>query len=278
VKRVLVLIMFLVLMPAVSQANIRIVGSIYTIGHFAQKVAGADVITVMPSGVDPHEYEPSPRDIGNVYSADLFIYHGGGIDPWAARLAPELIKKGIKVLSILGIADIKSADGNPHIWLSPQKAAREVLEIGRVLAELDEGSKELYTENAARYIKVLKEMDRKYASALSACELDTVVVAHDAYSVLAGQYAFKTISISGATKDNEPSFRHLASIVDSMRTLGIKYVLADQAQSRRLVDTIAAETGAGVLVLNPLGGLGQGTYESVMLENLSVLKRALKCQ
>ncbi|MFC1770028.1 metal ABC transporter solute-binding protein, Zn/Mn family [Nitrospirota bacterium] len=277
-KRAVLLILFLLLVPGIAIAGSRVVASIYTIGHFATKVMGAEVITIMPSGVDPHEYEPTPRDIRDVYGAEVFIYQGGGLDPWAERIAPELIKRGVRVLSIMEIEGLETARGNPHVWLDPLNAVLEVREMARLLGELDPDNKAIYMNNATDYIEELHGLDARYISALETCELDTVVVSHDAYAVIALRYGFKTLPISGTSRDEEPSLRKLARIVDTMNSSGIGYVLADAMESQRFAETVARETGAELLLLHPLGGLLDGSYESVMLDNLEVLRKALKCQ
>ncbi len=55
---------------------------------FVKQIAGdkVSVNLLLPPGVEPHSYEPTPRDIADIQKADLFIYTGAYMEPWAERI------------------------------------------------------------------------------------------------------------------------------------------------------------------------------------------------
>ena len=114
--------------------SLRVVASFFPYAEFARGVAGEDasIVTLVPSGVEPHDFEPTPRDIEKLYRADVVIINGAGIDAWAEKLIPEITKRGVRVLRMsdnLHLPSIQDApsDGSsevsqesaldPHFWL-----------------------------------------------------------------------------------------------------------------------------------------------------------------
>ena len=63
---------------------LKVMASFYPMYDFAAKIGGdkAEVITMVPSGTEPHDWEPAAADIRNLEEADLFIYSGAGMEHW----------------------------------------------------------------------------------------------------------------------------------------------------------------------------------------------------
>ena len=77
--------------------------SSYPIAHLVEKVAGSlvQVHAIIPSGIEPHDYEPSPSDISKIYTHDALILNGAGFDPWGEKIQEDLWLKKIPVLVLL---------------------------------------------------------------------------------------------------------------------------------------------------------------------------------
>lgn len=271
------------------ESGATVAASFYPLAEFAKQVGGdrVDVFTVVPSGAESHEFEPTPQDIARIYSADIFILNGGGLEPWGEAIALELKKKGVAVLRMAdSIVLEKDADDvlDPHIWLDPVLAAREVGVIRDALVRLDPQNSMVYAGNVERYLARLSQLDETYRAGLAVCAIRDAVASHAAFGYLARRYGLNVISIAGLSPEEEPSPKRLAEIAEFAREKNIRHIFFETLVSPKIAETIARELGAETLVFNPLEGLGEDEisagkeYVSVMEENLQNLRRALVCR
>lgn len=263
-------------------AKLKVVASFYVLSEFARQVGGdnIEVVAIVPSGAEPHEYEPTPKDIAAINSARLFLYQGGGFDRWAERIAKEIRLKGVVVIPIVDSFALK--DNNPHIWLDPALVQKEIEIIRDALINIDPQNADLYARNSARYIDLLASLDEKYKNGLADCATKDMVTPHPAFQYLADRYGLSLIAI-GVSPEQEPSLRRVAEIIQSVRSKGIKYIFTEPLSGSKVSEMIARETGTEVLELNPIEGLTETdiaankNYISLMTDNLQTLKVALAC-
>lgn len=274
--------------------KIQVVASFYPLADFAKNVGGdlVDVTNITPAGAEPHEYEPTPRDIVKVNSARLLIYNGNGVDPWAEKIESDLKAKGVRVIKISGILDSlkknahdnESGESDPHFWLDPVNAQTEVDSIADALIQIDKTREKEYNQNRNTFKKQLADLDTEYRNGLANCELRTIVTSHNAFEYLARRYNLETLYILGLSPEEEPSAKTIAEVSNLAKEKDIKYIFFETLVNPKLSETIANEIGAKTLVLNPIEGLTDEeiatgkNYLSVMRENLTNLKTALQCQ
>lgn len=284
--------------------GIQVVASFYPLAEFSRKVVGeyATVETVTPAGAEPHEYEPTPRQIGLARNADVFIYNGGGQDPWAEKIAEELQQQGKVVLKATEQIDLMKMEGghedeedheeeeghdhefDPHIWLDPNLAIQEVGFIRDALIQADPDNEGIYESNAGLYMNELMALDDQFREGLASCAKKDIITAHAAFGYMAKRYNFNQIPIAGMSTEEEPSARRLAELADIAKEKGINYIFFEELVSPRLSETLANEVGAQTLVLNPIEGLTKEqieageNYVTLMQTNLANLRIALECQ
>jgi zinc transport system substrate-binding protein len=65
--------------------KIQVITTLFPLYEFSKEVGGekADVSLLLPPGVESHTFEPRPSDINKIGSADMFVYIGEGMEPWA---------------------------------------------------------------------------------------------------------------------------------------------------------------------------------------------------
>lgn len=263
-----------------------VVTSFYPLAHFAQKVGGDQikVYSITPGGVEPHDYEPTPQDIIRARSADVFIFNGAGLDSWAENLAEELERLGVEVIKMTqSVLSSEDKRNDPHIWLSPALAARQVEVIRDTLTKTDLSRADFYQKNADNYIKELERLDNEYKIGLANCARREVIVSHDAFGYLASDYGLSFYAIAGLSPENEPSAKRLADLVELVRAKKITHIFFETLVGPKLAQTIANETGANISVLNPIEGLTDEnekageSYDSLMRDNLARLRESLSC-
>lgn len=264
--------------------KISVAVSMYPEAFLTEHIGGDFVSTyvIVPVGVEPHDFEPSPSDLSHITNSKLFIYHGANIDLWASRIADELDTSLVHVLNASSSVSLLN-DNDPHFWLDPvamQSVAKNIL---KELILVDPSHTAEYEKNAAILISQLESLHNDYAQTLRECRVRTVATSHSAFAYLAQRYAFVQLPISGISPNIEPSVRDMQNLIAVLREKNIRYVTFETLASSRISETIANEVGAQSLILNPIEGLttedikNNHDYFSLMRENLKTLKTVMEC-
>lgn len=275
-----------------SGDNIQVVVSFYPLYYFTQRVGGEriNIKTIVSSGVEPHDFEPTARDIAGIESSDFVVVNGAGFEPWFEKIRGDLdakkinytvLSEGIALLEGEGHDDEEVYD--PHIWLSPVVAQDMVRKITKGLIKSDPQSEAYYRENEKKLLGYLNLLNEDFKEGLASCKKRDFVTSHSAFAYIAKQYNLNQVAISGISPEEEPSAQKLAEISDFVKKNDIEYIFFETLVNPRLSNTIANETGAQTLVLDPLEGLSDDdisagkNYFTVMRNNLNNLQTALQC-
>lgn len=118
---------------------------------------------------------------------------------------------------------------------------------------------------------------------MNSCELKSFITSHEAFGYLAREYSLTQVPIAGLSPDSEPSAKQVVEISQFAKANNIEYIFFESLLSPRLTETIAREADAKTLLLDPIEGISNEdikagrNYFSVMRDNLSNLKLALRC-
>ena len=260
--------------------------SIYPLAYLVERIAGdlVEVHNVTPSGAEPHDYEPTPNDMRKMEEGKILLLAGGGLEPWADTFTPPA---GVQQVTLKPLLEGTLPEGmiteDPHFWLSPvimQEASRIVT---AALSEAFPEHRESFTAREASLLLELNTLEAAYATGLATCTTRDLVTSHDAFGYLARAYGLETIAIAGVSPEAEPSPKDLAEVAHLVNDRQIKVIFFERLVSPKFSETIARETGARTMVLDPIEGLdAEGAdagadYFSIMRENLEHLKEALSC-
>ncbi|PHY09811.1 MAG: zinc ABC transporter substrate-binding protein [Nitrosarchaeum sp.] len=289
----------------IQEEKIKVFASFYPYYEFTRNVAGeyAIVKQYLPTGVEPHGWEPHAGEIQSLKDADVFVYNGLGMESYIDRLIISgefdhviFVKAsdGIAFINPTEEHDIGDDDSNaeheedfefdPHIWIDPLLVKQQVNNIRDGLIKSDPKNTQHYVQNALTYNEKLDSLDMKIKSELSSCQKDTIVSFHNAFTYLGKRYDIKVVALSGLAPDSEASASKIAKLVDFIKDNDIKIIFAEELVDPRLAEVIAEETGTEVMVLSPLEGLTpeeesrEMTYIEKMEQDLDLLKIALECQ
>jgi zinc transport system substrate-binding protein len=276
--------------PAASQ-KIAVVASFYPMYEFARKVGGDRVIVrnLTPAGAEPHDYELTPRDIVAVNAAGMFVYNGAGLEAWVEKLLPQIPARVVKVKASEGIplSTVTSGEDrglvDPHVWLDPVLAQRQVDNIAAGLARADPAGRSVYEANAQVFKQNLRELHLRLLKTLARCRTKVFVANHAAFGYFAARYGLRQIAISGLAPEAEPSAAKLKEILRVVRQYRLRVIYYETLASPRVAETLAREVGARILVLNPLEGLTDAElrrgkdFIAVMDGNLRNLTQGLDC-
>ena len=279
----------LVLMTATfsvhAQEQLNVVASFSILGDFANNVGGdrASVTTLVGPGGDVHVYTPAPADAKKIADAKLVIINGLGLEGWLPRLVQSSGSKAIIVTATTGIMPRWLGDAaDPHAWQSVGNAKIYVANIRDALAAADPAGGEVYRANAQIYLEKLDALDREARDATAQIPESRrkVISTHKAFGYFADAYGIEFLAPLGVSTESEPSARDIAGIINRIRTAQIPAVFLENISDPRLIQRIAAETGAkvgGTLYSDSLTAeKGDApTYIDMVRHNIKTLTSAL---
>ena len=170
---------------------------------------------------------------------------------------------------------------DPHFWLDPERYGHVAEAIAGELATLDPEHAQTYEANAEALVAELDALDEEFAAGLARCEHRDLVTTHEAFGYLADRYDLHQIGVTGISPESEPSPARLAEVSATVTDLGVETVYAEPILSDAIARTVAQETDARVLTLDPLEGITDASagedYLEVMRANLTSLRDGLGC-
>jgi ABC-type Zn uptake system ZnuABC Zn-binding protein ZnuA len=267
------------------------------LADIAQNVAGdrLKIDSLLPTGLDPHAFVPTPRDVAKIADSQVLILNGRGLESW---LEPILKSAGDQRLLIEAAAGLKSRqsqggeptpdeeqDGDPHFWLDPNSVLSYVDNIRDGLSQADPPGKDVYAKNAEGYKAQLRELDGwiKTQVAQIPPQRRLLVTNHESLGYFADRYGFKVVGtiLPSFSTGASPSAQELAQLVEHVRASGAPAIFLETGSSTQLADQLAREAGVNVVTelyshsITAPGG-DAPTYIDMMKFNVNVIVTALK--
>jgi len=275
-----------------KDSKLHIATTFYPMYEFTKNITKdkAQVDLLIPANVEPHDWDPSPKDIEKIQKSDLLIYNSPELETWAPDLQKSInnvkfvnASKGISLIK--GSKEEEEGDKgshlDPHVWLDPVLAQKEVENITKAIVAKDPEHKAYYEKNSQAYIQQLKQLDHLYRTTLEKAPKKEFITQHTAFSYLAKEYGLKQVPISGLTPEQEPSPARLAELKKFAQKHQVKIIYFEEIASPKVAQTLANEVGAKTEVLSPLEGLTKEeqdkglNYVKIMKRNLDSLKKSL---
>lgn len=299
------------------EGKVNVVTTFYPVYAFTTAIGGEDanVINLLPTGVEPHDWTPKSQDIVNTSKAQLFFYNGAGLEGWVPNFLKSLnsdtqvksvaVSEGVKLLTAEGddghghgeehedehadehtdeatSEDVADHHIDPHTWVSPKSAMIMAENIKNSLVEADPDHKAGYEQRYEELRMKLETLDQRFTDELATVPNKEIVVSHQAFGYLARDYGLSQHAIMGLSPDAEPTGQDIVKLAKLVKDEGIKYIFFEELVSDKLAKTLASEAGVETMVLNPVEGLTkeQATngddYFTLMEKNLQNLLIALK--
>lgn len=222
---------------------------------FVEAVCGdlAEVITMVPPGNSPENYEPTAREMERF--SDAALYFSIGVPVEQASILPGA--GSVKVISLQEAAaavyperTFASGGRDPHIWLSPKRVQVMIQTIADEMSLLDPGNEAAYRKNAEEYMQRLEDLDRQITKALEGVRNKKFIVYHPAFGYLADDYGLTMYSLEEEGK--EATAQRLQEMTDLAKAEGIKVVFYQEEMDSRQSKAFADELGGKTVQLSPL--------------------------
>ncbi|MGN8543665.1 metal ABC transporter substrate-binding protein [Bradyrhizobium sp. 13971] len=271
--------------PARAAERINVVASFSILADMVRNVGGNNVdvkALVGPDG-DAHVYAPTPADARKVADAKLVVINGLGFEGWMPRLLQASGSKALVAVATKGIMPRKmGGHDDPHAWQSVANAKIYVVNIrdGLIAAAPDQAA--IFKANADAYLTKLEALDREVHEAVAKVPeaRRKVISTHGAFGYFADAYGVTFFSPLSVSTDSEPSARDIAAIIAQIKLAKIPAVFLENISDPRLIERIAAETGARVGGTLYSDGLtaekgDAPTYIDMVRHNIKALTSAL---
>jgi ABC-type Zn uptake system ZnuABC Zn-binding protein ZnuA len=285
-----------------SSSDLKVIAVESFLADLVQNVAGdrVQVETLIPQGLDPHSFEPTPKDVAQINDSDILFINGAGLEEWLVDILENLPADKVIVEASAGLesrpvedenqsaSEVHGEDEhhemNPHFWLDPNLVQTYIQNIRDALISIDPAGSDIYTTNADNYIKQLQELDTYIKEKVSTIpqEKRLIVTNHESFGYFADRYGFTVVGtiIHSVSTGSSPSAQQLAELVDQMRATGAMAIFMETGSNSDLADQLSAETGIKVVYdlythsTSPADGPA-ATYIDLMKYNVDQMVKAL---
>lgn len=251
------------------------------------------VVNLLPQGVDPHSFEPTPQTMAQLEKSALFIYSSKELEPWSEHLSQNIQR--FAVAPLLQLRELKQEKHHeahqhhdsihdPHYWLDPNNMIILTHAIAKELQQRYPQQKEQIKTNAKHYISQLQQLDSLYKKQLKTCKKHTIVVTHNAFGYMAQRYHFNVESLTGLSSEAQPSPKAVTHILQTVQNKGLGVVFGESFANQKTIQSIANDLHISLQTLQPLGNItakeqkNNADYVSLMKQNLQKISKVMECQ
>jgi ABC-type Zn uptake system ZnuABC Zn-binding protein ZnuA len=275
------------------------------LADIAQNVAGnrITVNSLIPSGIDPHEFQPSPKDLAAVAQSKMLIVNGAGMEGWLSQALNNVGGTRLLITASQGLSSRPPGNGatasctpattptvipaniDPHFWMDPVLVKTYAANIRDGFIQIDPAGQDIYRQNAAAYSTALDALDLWIRSQINLIPPSQrlLVTNHESLGYFADRYGFQIVGaiIPNVSPDAEPSAAQIADLIQRIRSTGAKAIFLETGTNPQLANQISRETGCRIVTdlythfLTPPGGVAS-TYLDMMRHDVTVIVEALQ--
>jgi ABC-type Zn uptake system ZnuABC Zn-binding protein ZnuA len=273
-----------------ANAQIKVVATTPDLASLAREIGGnaVSVMALAKPTEDPHFVDAKPSHIVTLNRADVLIDGGAELElgwlppllessrnPKIAAGAPGRVvaSTGIRMLEIPSSFDRSKGDvhslGNPHFLVDPLDAKIVAKNIADHFSRVDPKSASIYAANLAKFNSAVDAKTAQWTSALAPFKGAKIVTYHKDFLYFATRFGLTIVDELEPKPGIAPSPAHLASVIGTMKSQGVKVVLVQPYQNRRTAETVARQTGATGLDMPEQPGAKSNTPTYItMMDNL----------
>jgi zinc/manganese transport system substrate-binding protein len=263
-----------------APAGKRTIVATYTVlaSVAAELVGDSFAVTAMiPNGQDPHEWEPSARDMETLNKADLIVENGLGLEGGMEKALKQAADAGVKVFVASDAIQVRtvgqgegipSADPDqalgardPHLWLDPLsiKAVADSL-AARIRADFGVDLSARAKALDAR----LETLDAEIRVQVGTIPADRrkLVTGHESMGYNARRYGFTLVGavIPSLTTQAEVSASDMAALKRLIAANGVSVIFTELGTPKAVAEALAGEAGVRAVALSTHSLPDDGSY------------------
>jgi len=271
-----------------SPSRRLVAATVFPLFDLTRRVADdrLDVRLILAPGLDPHDYEPRPKDVAGLADASLIFAVGLGLDPWAHGLARSAGAGEACVFELGPLMDpILAPPGlirrepliDPHFWTDPVRAQRAVDVIVEALSGLDPEGGPFYRERGGALSRSIQAVHADVARQAETWRRRRLVTLHGSLFYFAARYGLQVVGVVLTVPGTEPTAQHMAALVAELRSPDPPVLFSEPQMESQVATALAREAGAGVHQVDPLGGGPKAaSYEDLVRGIAAAMDEALR--
>jgi len=253
------------------------------LADIAQNIAGDrfEVELLIPTGADPHTFQPTPQDVAKIANSQVLIINGAGLEEWLQEVLDNAGGERLVIEAAQGLSENSSRPGDPHFWLDPNYVVYYAEEIRDGYTQIDPAGEAIYAQNTADYIAQLQELDSWIADQVEQIspERRMLVTNHESFGYFADRYGFTIIGtiVPSVSTGSSPSAQQMVALIEAIKAANTPAIFLESGTNPKLAEQVARE--AGVKVIKDLlthSILPPGGYIEMMKYNTLAIVEGLK--
>ena len=248
----------------------------------------ANVVTLIPDGQDPHDFEPSAKDLETINNAALVVANGLDLEEGLDEALANAQQAGVNVfyvadhVTVLDIVDVndhsdhghvhRGADAShsdddhgdehsdedsdehdhsqdPHVWLSPHTVREALPALAKAASDA------LNVDLAAAQLALddeLAALDTELLSLFSAIDNCQLVTGHNELGYFVDRYGCTVVAaiISSTSTNAEASARNTEFVIDVIKTHSVKVIFTSLGTNPKTAEQVAKEADAQLVTIS----------------------------
>jgi len=271
-----------------APARLQVAATVFPLYDLARRVADdrLDVRLILAPGLDPHDYEPRPKDVAGLADAGLIFAVGLGLDPWAQGLARSAGAGEARVFEVGPLMDpILAPPGlirpepliDPHFWTDPVRAQHAVDVIVEALSGLDPEGGPFYRERGGAVKRSIQALHADVSRQAEMWTRRRIVTFHGSLFYFASRYGLQVAGVVQPVPGTEPTAQHMAAVVAELKGTPGAALFTEPQMSAQLAEALAREAAVTVHEVDPLGGGPRAaSYEDLLRGIARAMDEALR--
>lgn len=237
---------------APAQSRPRIVASFSILADMMREVSPPefDISALVGTDSDAHVFEPTPADGRRLAQADLVVVNGLGFEGWIDRLVRASGYRGTVVVATRGLTPRQGGHHgtDPHAWQDLTLARRYARNLAQALATRWPQYQPQVELRLADYLRRIDDLHARVRGWMEAIPRSQrrVITSHDAFGYFADAYGVDFLTPRGWTTRSEPSAAAVARLIRQVREQKVRALFLENISDPRLIERIAAESGARI--------------------------------
>lgn len=298
-KTALSLVCLVALLPACSSsepetsARPNIVVTYSVLGSVVSELVGdrATVTVLIPDGQDPHDFQPSARDIETINNADIVISNGLDFEEGLEDVLAAAIENGVSVYMVGENMTVREPDedhaeedhaeedghdhgaGDPHLWLSPLSFTQA---LPSLTTAINKATGLSIDETTA--LDQLTKLDNEITEVIDTIESCVMVSGHDEMGYFADRYGCTVIGaiIPSFSTTSEATAKQIADLKVLAASNNVKAVFTGLGTPAEVSEQLASELGIAAVSLSTHYLNGAANYREFMLNLANQIAEALR--
>lgn len=287
-KKSLIAVMVLSMMLALAgcsskkadSGKLDVMVSINPLKEFTEAIGGdkVNVESLVPEGMEPHDFEPKTKDFQKLSDSKIFIYNGLGLEDWAGDVLDTIDKSKVKVVVATDGINVLNTDNieDPHAWLSLLESKKMCENIKNSLVEADSANKDYYESRYKTYADSMQKLYDENARKFSTLKNRDFVTSHEAFGYLCRDFNLQQKSVANLFGEGEITPKKLEELVKYIRVNKINTIFSENSASQKTSETLAKDTGAKIQKIYTLETKEDNLdYLAAMKESLNRIYQSL---